>query len=101
MALTLIKCTKKQEGIIMKTKDLHADLVVTANALKAVTTVFSDTFTSGSADDMARCVMAQPDTFAYLTYVISDYANKVTEIAEKLEAADFIKDYPKKAAAEE
>ena len=85
----------------METKDLCADLVVTANALKAVATVFSDTFTSGSADDMARYVMAQPDTFTYLTYVISDYVNKVTEIAEKLEAADFVKDYPKEAAAEE
>lgn len=84
----------------METKDLHADLVVTANALKAVTTVFSDTFTSGSADDMARYVMAQPDTFSYLTYVISDYVNKVTELAERIEAADFIKDYPTAAEAE-
>lgn len=72
----------------METKDLHADLVVTANALKAVTTVFSDTFTSGSADDMVRSVTAQTDTFSYLTYVISDYVHQITEIAEKLEAAE-------------
>ena len=85
----------------METKNLCADLVVTANALKAVTTVFSDTFTSGSADAMARYVMAQPDTFAYLTYVISDYVHRVTEIAEKLEAADFVKDYPTEETTEE
>lgn len=85
----------------METKDLCADLVVTANALKAVTTVFSDTFTSGSADDMARYVMAQPDTFVYLIYVISDYVHRVTEIADKLETAEFLEDCPKEAAAEE
>ena len=92
---------KIQEGIILETKDLHADLVIKANALKAVATVFSDTFTSGSADDMARYVMAQPDTFSYLAYVISDYVHQITEIAEKLEAADFVKDFPTEAAAEE
>lgn len=85
----------------METKDLCADLVVTANALKAVTTVFSDTFTRGSADEMARYVIAQPDTFMYLTYVISDYVHRVTEIAEKLEAADFVKDYPTEETTEE
>ncbi len=85
----------------METKDLCADLFVTANALKAVTTVFSDTFTSGPADDMVRSVTAQTDTFSYLAYVISDYVHQITEIAEKLEAADFVKDYPKEAAAEE
>ena len=72
----------------METKDLCADLVVTANALKAVTTVFSDTFTSGSADDMVRSVTAQTDTFSYLAYVISDYVHQLPEIAEKLEAAE-------------
>ncbi len=85
----------------MEAKDLCADLVVTANALKAVTTVFSDTFTSGSAEAMGRYVTAQPDTFAYLTFVISDYVHRVSEIAEKLEAADFVKDYPTEETTEE
>lgn len=71
----------------METKDLCADLIIKANALKAVATVFSDTFTSGSADDMVRSVTAQTDTFSYLAYVISDYVHQITEIAEKLEAA--------------
>ena len=69
----------------MKTKDICADLVLKANAMKAITTIFSDTFTSGSADDIVRSVTAQPDTFSYLAYVISDYASTIVEMAEELD----------------
>ena len=50
---------------------------------------------------MARNVTAQPDTFMYLTYVISDYVHRVTEIAEKLETAELRQRHPTEAAAEE
>lgn len=71
----------------METKDLCADLVLTANALEAVVTVSSDTFTSGSEEDLIRSVAAQPSTFSYLMYVISDYAHTIVEKVEKLESS--------------
>ena len=69
----------------MDTRDICADLVTNANALKAVATVFSDTFTSGSPDDIIRSVKAQTDTFSYLMYVITDYIHTIVTRAEDLE----------------
>ena len=71
----------------MKTNDICADLVLNANALKAIATVFSDTFTSGTPDDIIRSVSAQTDTFSYLMYVITDYIHKIAENAEELESS--------------
>ena len=85
----------------MEIQDICADLVTKANALKALTTVFSDTFTSGSADDMARNVAIQPDTFSYLAYVIFDYVCQIMEIAENLDSEIFQRETKATAEAEE
>lgn len=69
----------------MDAKNNCADLVIKANALKAVATVFSDTFTSGTKEDVITAVTAQTDTFSYLAYVISDYVYEIVKIAEDLE----------------
>lgn len=69
----------------MDTKDICANLVLKANSLKAITTVFSDTFSSGSTDDIIRSVTAQPDTFSYLMFVITDYVHEIVKETEVLE----------------
>ena len=69
----------------MDAKNNCADLVIKANALKAVATVFSDTFTSGTEEDVITAVTAQTDTFSYLVYVISDYVNEIVKKAEDIE----------------
>ena len=70
----------------MEIKDICADLVIEGNALKALITVLSDTFTSGTSEDMIRSVTAQPGVFSYLVYVIGDYAHSLTENLENLES---------------
>lgn len=69
-------------------------LSIKANELKAITTVFSDTFASGSVEDMIRSITAQPDTFSYLVHIILNYVCEITQTADNLFSTDFFKDYP-------
>lgn len=71
----------------MEIKDICADLVVKSNALKALITVLSDTFTSGTNADIIRSVAAQPDTFSYLVFATLDYAHSITETVGNLESS--------------
>lgn len=78
----------------MEAKEIYEELALTANALKAVSTLFSDAFTSGSDKENIRSVSAQPTAFAFSMYVITDYIDKIFKLAQKLDSSEFIKDYP-------
>lgn len=68
-------------------KDMSADLALQSNTLKAVCSVFFDTFASGSEKNIIKTISAQPETFSYLAYAISDYVDRITKISEDLENA--------------